>query len=310
MIIKHKVKTYSISRLARTYRKESSTGLIDNYYTPESIEELVSLCENFYLSNEEFKIVGHTSNVYFLPETNLTNVVSIRLLKGWRIEDDYLYCECGAPVYQIVRYMVNEGINGYALMIDLPGTVSAAIYGNAGVGVDCISNVLESVDILLRNGEIKTYKAIDLCFSVRSSALKRKELEGVIISCRLKMVKGDASIIKQNSQGAHEWRIANQPKSLMNLGTTSLLEESSPTLLGLLVRSISSFLCILVCPKDEHLFKEKVILSLIGKKQLVPYLHWLNRYVWVDCRAHDYFKDYLEMINLLYKKPRLEIEVW
>ena len=48
----------------------------------------------------------------------------------------------------------------------------------------------------------------------------------------------------------------------------------------------------------------------LGKPELSQYLFGLNRYMWMDPKAHESFGAYVEAINQLYVKPRLEIEVW
>ena len=51
-------------------------------------------------------------------------------------------------------------------------------------------------------------------------------------------------------------------------------------------------------------------MALLGKPGLAKYLFGLNRYMWLDSAAHLCFDDYVDVINQLYVKPRLEIEVW
>lgn len=41
-------------------------------------------------------------------------------------------CECGVSVKRLSAEMVKSGFVGFAGLCDLPGTVAAAIYGNAG----------------------------------------------------------------------------------------------------------------------------------------------------------------------------------
>lgn len=48
----------------------------------------------------------------------------------------------------------------------------------------------------------------------------------------------------------------------------------------------------------------------LGKPELSKYLFGLNRYMWMDAKAHENFEAYVEAINQLYVKPKLEIEVW
>lgn len=307
---KHNIKSYSISWLANTYDGDTSTGIIENYYIPDSIDEFTTLCKSFYNKQEPFKIIGHSSNVYILPNTNIKNVISTRKLQKWNIDDGFLFCECGANIKRIARSMVDEGIKGFACMVDLPGTVGAAIYGNAGVSHDSVSGVLESVDILLSDGNICTFGYSDLGFTVRSSVLKRGEIDGVILSCKLRIEKGNVDDIISEANYVHNWRLANMPGPSRNLGTTFLLSDKSLTFLGSFVKSMVSLLCLFSKCKSNQQLKLRLILHLLQYKELEPYMFGWNRYIWRDPKAHNQFGEYLKLIKKIYKKPRLEIEVW
>ena len=310
MKILHNIKSYSITWLSNTYDDEASNGVIENYYIPDTLEEFTTLCKEFYFKNEKFKIIGHTSNVYILPDTNIKNLISTRKLQRWNVEGGSLFCECGANIKRIARAMVAEGIKGFACLIDLPGTVGAAIYGNAGVSHDSVSGVLESVEILLQDGDICTWGYNDLGFAVRSSVLKRAEIEGVILSCRLRLEKGNKDEIINEAKFVHDWRVTNMPGASKNLGTTSLFADTSLTFTGFLVKSIVSLICFFQKHKKNEQLKLNVLLNLLQYKELKPYLFGLNRYIWNDSNAHKQFCKYLKLVKKMYKKPRLEIEVW
>ena len=302
------IKSYSVTWLANTYDQSSSQGIIANYYLPETMEEMTELCRDLYDRKEKFYVVGSTSNIYIRPNTNIEHLISVKLLHQFYVEDDFMYCECGASVKQIVRKMVKDGMKGYSCMIDLPGTVGGAIYGNASVSTDSI--VQQHVKILLKDGVIKTFTPEELNFSFRSSSLKRKELNGIILSCRLKRIKGDQKKIEDEAQMVHAWRKANQPGAARNLGTTSLLSITNRTMLGMALRCLTSFVGMFVPSKKRNDVKIKMIMTWLGKPGLAKYLFGLNRYMWLDSAAHLCFDDYIEVINQLYVKPRLEIEVW
>ena len=304
------VKSYSITWLANTYDKDTSQGTIANYYLPETMEEFTELCRELYQKNEKFHVVGSTSNVYIRPNTSIKHLISIRLLNRFYLENDLTVCQCGASVKQIVRSMVKDGIEGYACMIDLPGTIGGGVYGNAGVSRHSIVRQLKDVTILLDNGTIRTFQPKELGFTFRSSALKRGELQGVILSCRLKRTPGSKKEIEDEAMMVHEWRKENQPGAARNLGTTSLLSIAKPTLKGKLLRAIAKCFAYVLNPDDEADFKTRFIMKALGKPELSQYLFGLNRYMWKDPKAHESFEAYVEAINQLYVKPRLEIEVW
>lgn len=206
--------------------------------------------------------------------------------------------------------MVKDGIDGYACMIDLPGTIGGGVYGNAGVSRHSIVRQLKDVTILLANGTISTFSPEELGFKFRSSALKRGEMQGVILSCRLKRTPGNKKEIEDEAMMVHEWRKENQPGAARNLGTTSLLSIAKPTLKGKLLRTIAKCFACVLKPDDEAGFKTRFIMKALGKPELSQYLFGLNRYMWMDPKAHESFEAYVEAINQLYVKPRLEIEVW
>jgi UDP-N-acetylmuramate dehydrogenase len=305
MTIKHDIKTYSISWLSSSYDKNSATGMIDNYYLPETMDELKTLCIELLNNNELFRVIGHTSNLYFLPETNIKHLISARKLNRWQIKGDLLICECGVNVKTLAKAMIEEGFEGFAGLIDLPGTVGGAIYGNASVGSFSISKLLESVEILNKYGQIEAFSHEDMKFQFRSSVLKRKEMRGTILSCTLRLKKGNKDKERKRADSIHNWRRENQPGPLNNLGTTALLGSRSAY--GLLALSIAKLLYFFHFPRNRK--RNDFFLSIMGASHLHPYLFGYNRFMWKDSKAHEYFTDYVLFINKAYNNPKLEIEV-
>ena len=304
MIIKHDIKSYSITWLASSYDKTSSKGIISNYYIPENLEELVTLCRNLYSEKKDFYIIGHTSNVYIQPNTNITNVISIRKLTKWKLNEDFLYCECGVNVKLLSSAMIEAGKAGFEGLVDLPGTIGGAVYGNASVSRYSIAGLLKTCTILLETGEIRQFKPNELEFSFRSSNLKSKKIRGVILSCELNTKSGNIEQLRETARYVHEWREKNQCGPKNNLGTTALI--SRYTLKGV-------FLCgcvrlMNISHSDE--FRKNWILRFFNATKLKPYLSGLNRYIWRDKEAHNLFPFYLETLKKIYKDPKLEIEVW
>lgn len=199
--------------------------------------------------------------------------------------------------------MIEKGYKGFAGLIDLPGTIGGAIYGNASVGNYSISKMLVSIELLNEFGHIETLKYEDLAFCSRSSILKRHEKKGVILSCNLRLEKGEIEEERKIADIIHNWRLQNQPGPLNNLGTTALL--STRSIYGLFTFSIAKLLDL--CHSSHK--KDYLALKIMGVKHLSPYLFGYNRFIWKDIKAHDYFSDYLSFINKAYKNPKLEIEV-
>lgn len=304
MIVKHNIKTYSISWLRSSYDKNTATGIILNYYIPEELDELVSLCKDLYKRNEPFRIVGHTSNVYFLPDSNIPNLISTLKLRKWEVQDEFLICECGVNVKELTKEMIGLGAEGFAGMIDLPGTIGGAIYGNSSVSHYSISNLLDTITLLNEDGQIISLTKGAMQYSVRSSAMKRQEIKGVILSCKLRLKFGNAEKEMAEASRIHLWRKENQPGPLNNLGTTVL--SSRFTIKGW-ISSLTARILYLGKPVQ---LRRVFVMKLMGKSYLCPYLHGYNRFIWKDSKAHMLFSKYIEFIRDFYTTPMLEIEVW
>lgn len=201
--------------------------------------------------------------------------------------------------------MVMQGVDGFYGMIDLPGTVAAAVFGNAGCYGCDMSGVFYSADILLDTGEIKTFNHTEMQFARRDSILKKRLIKGVILSVALKCVHGDFESIQKKANDAHEDRIMNQPGPTDNLGS-SFRSGSKTILYRMLIRLAMAYkrLTKNACPVHHYLLKWT------GHKHLIPYLYEMNRFIFIDENAHVAFDEYVSLYKKFHKGANLEIEIY
>lgn len=308
MIIKHNVAVYDICWL-----NHAKGGIIKTFYEPESKEELIEVCRRLYKDGKKFDLIGHTSNIYFLPNYNVDIMVSTRKVKDVQYEDKKIIADCGASVSTLARNMVKEGIKGFDGLIDLPGTVAASVYGNASCFGCSINALLESFELLKPNGEIILLKPEDLKLERRSSALKRGEMEGIILSVCLKKDIGDLEMIKLSAERHHQKRISTQPAPKDNLGSIykSSGGWSRKSIMIRLIANCFSLILLLMGKKRSNIKREKIklMLSMLGEKQLQPYVYGWNRYIWKDEKSHDLFWKFHYIHQKLFKKSDFEIEI-
>lgn len=206
MIIKHNVRIYDICWL-----NHAQGGVIGTFYEPETKEELIKLCSSLYKEGKQFDLIGHTSNIYFLPSYSVDIMVSTRKVKQIVYSQDYIIADCGVSVKALAHAMVNEGVKGFEGLIDLPGTIAASVYGNASCFGCSINSMLVSVEFLKDNGEIVALQSEELKLKKRSSALKRGELKGIILSVKLRKEYGDSKDIIALAERNHKRRLETQP---------------------------------------------------------------------------------------------------
>ena len=290
------------------YKECGRGGIINDLYYPESISELVEIVRECQSSRRDYYVFGHTSNSYFLPGFSPDVVILILYLKGYYETDDTITTECGMHTKTLAKLMVDEGCSGFEGLIDLPGTVSGAVYGNSGCYGCLISDRLISVQVLTPEGNIVDYQKENLGFSNRSSFFKEKVLRGTILTIVFAKVHGNINEIRQKSIIAHKDRICNQPGPSNNLGSIFKKDELTPK--GKWICRICRFTAKIFHKSeyDHSIFKLKLLLA--GYPHLEKYLFDLNRFMWVDINSHNAFNDYLQLRKVMYKNNNFEIEIF
>ncbi len=307
MIIKNNVPLQEVSWVKSDESlKDVHASSAAHLYYPERMDELIELCRGFYRRGEAFDLIGYASNTLLLPSYHPRHLICTKKLEEMVEDDICIMCECGVQVRQLAKFCVAHGYEGFEGLVDLPGTVAAAVYGNAGCYGCHVATCLSDVEILGEDGEVRMLKSSDMAFSFRSSAMKRGELRGVVLRVFFRKVTGDSKLLEQRAQEAHRQRKATQPPAANNLGTT-MVGCKQRTMWGRIVIPMARTLARIT--RNSRQTEVAVILLLSGYWRLRPYLFRMNRYMFLDVRAHQLFPDYLRLMSKLYKDPQLEIEI-
>lgn len=303
MTVRNNIPIYSICWL-----NHAEGGLIGHLYEPESVEELKNICSILYEEGKTFDLIGHTSNIYFLPNYSVDYMVSTRQCNQYVETYDEIICDCGVSVMKLARKMVKDGIKGFEGLIDLPGTVAAAVYGNASCYNCSINALLVSCELLRPNGEIVVLSPKDLRLSKRSSVLKRSELTGVILSVILRKEKGNVEDIKKLSEQIHLVRKVTQPGPRDNLGSIYAVSNGW-SLYSFIPRIVAKSITLFYNLFGKRRQQIAILLKLLGASDLMPYVHSWNRFIWKDERAHELFWKFHKLHQKMFKKSQFEIEI-
>ena len=308
MIVRNNIHIYDICWL-----NHAEGGMIGIFYEPETKEELAEVCCSLYKDGKSFDIIGHTSNIYFLPSYNVDIMVSTRKVKKIEYTDDRIIADCGVSVNVLARKMIKAGVKGFEGLTDLPGTVAAAVYGNASCYRCSVNDMLISIELLKDNGEIVTLKSEELKLTKRSSALKRGEIKGVILSVMLHKEYGDAEELKKLAELNHSKRVNTQPGPKDNLGSIYAI-KGGYTRKSWWPRMLANVVCLplILIRKDKKIIKKTkidTILKLYNSEELQPYVYGWNRFIWKDKKSHELFWKYHKIHQKLFKKSVFEIEI-
>ena len=309
MQVRYNVPIYDICWL-----NHASGGVIKTFYEPCSVVELKNICLELYGGKKNFDLIGYTSNIYFLPQYSVDYMVSTRKCNHYSETAHEIICECGVSVSKLSRQMVKEGIKGFEGLIDLPGTVGAAVFNNASCFKCSINNLLLSCELLCPDGTTRTLFPNDLHLAKRSSVLKRGELKGIILTVKLKKEKGDVDEVQKIAETNHKIRKKTQPGPKDNLGSIYAISGgwSLYSIIPRLISKIYALFISLFIVKDKNKIKQKqraFLLYLLGAKDVYPYIYGWNRYIWKDEQSHVIFWKYHKVHQLLFKESVFEIEI-
>lgn len=307
MQVFHNVSTQKVSWVKSNREAlEANNAAISNLFYPESTEELIELIRELTANEETFELIGHSSNTLFLPSYHIKNLICTKFISSWSETETEIICECGVSISKLSSAMIKKGYAGFEGLTDLPGTVAGAVYGNSGCRKCSVNSLVIDIELLTK-GEIRHIGVEALKMSYRSTALKRKEIDGTILRVRLRKIKGDPKELTEIANYNHLYRRSNQPSGANNLGTT-FNGGRRLTLKGRLLFLLERFIQVITFNRDSR-HSYALLLKIIGKGYFTPYIYRWNRYMFMDAKAHVLFPSYIKFIQTIFKDVRLEIEI-
>lgn len=287
------------------------TGGICNYWiSPDTISMLEKLCRYLYEENLFFEVVGQTSNIFFHSSYNPQIIISTIGVKGYEIKDNVLTCDCGCNVAKLARECMSLGYAGFSGLTSLPGTVASAAINNAGC-FDCsISSMLISANVLMSDGSIRVITKNEFNYEKRTSAFKKGELKGVLLSLRLQLMKAQNIEDEiRKSDAAKEYRKQKQEGPNRNLGSVFAKLKKRNNIknkIAFLITKISASLHI----GESQRLKKKLLLRFYGYVDLDRYISdkQINTFIWRDTDAEAKFVRYKEFMSRVYDNLVQEIE--
>jgi UDP-N-acetylenolpyruvoylglucosamine reductase len=120
-----------------------------------------------------WRVMGGGSNLLVADEGIPEAVLRVfSELPACRVEDGLLCVGAGTALDDLSRFAAEEGWAGLGFASGIPGTVGGGICGNAGAFGASLGDVLERVEVLTREGEVRSLARGELAFGYRRSSLQ------------------------------------------------------------------------------------------------------------------------------------------
>lgn len=136
---------------------------------------------------------------------------------GLRVEGNRVVAEAGAVLQDLVDFSISHGLKGLETLSGIPGSVGAAIYGNAGAYGHSLSERVQQVRFFDGKG-VRTFDNVQCQFLYRESIFKRHK-EWVIFSTDLVLDPFDGAVLRETADGILKVRNEKFPVTMKCAGS-------------------------------------------------------------------------------------------
>jgi UDP-N-acetylmuramate dehydrogenase len=167
-------------------------------------------------SGADYTVIGAGTNL-IVSDQGYDGIV-LRYTGGriWR-DGDVVQAEAGAELQALVDYCIAQGLRGLETMTGIPGSVGAAVYGNAGAYGHSIDERVGCVRFV--DGEtLRSFTAAECRFRYRESIFKAHK-DWIVLSVALSMTPAPAAELRAAAAEIFQIRLAKYPQAMKCAGS-------------------------------------------------------------------------------------------
>ena len=198
-----------------TYTKTG--GPADLLVFPRSVEQVQRVLAAVKQENLPLTVLGNASNL-IVKDGGIRGLVMILTdMQELVLEGNQLKAASGAALIEASRQAAASGLTGLEFACGIPGSIGGAIYMNAGAYGGEVKDVISQVEVVTRDGQLKTYAGADCDFSYRHSRFQ--EGDEVILGVTFDLAPGDQSAIDSKVAELTHLRQSKQPLEYPSCGS-------------------------------------------------------------------------------------------
>lgn len=189
------------------------------FVTPSCEKEIASVVNLCHREKMPYYILGNGSNL-LVSDKGYDGVI-ISMTKGFsqiEVRDQVITAGSGALLSRIARTALEESLTGLEFAAGIPGTLGGAVVMNAGAYGGEMKQVLQSVSVLTKDGQVKEIPAEELELGYRKSCIQREEY--IVLSAEILLKQGKKSEIQAQMEDFAARRREKQPLEYPSGGST------------------------------------------------------------------------------------------
>lgn len=161
-------------------------GPAELFVLPKTGEELLQAYACLKQSGADVRILGRGSNLLVNDEGLSGAVISTEKCSGSRVAGDTITAYAGESLTALARKAAENGLSGLEFAYGIPGSVGGAVVMNAGAYGGEMKDVLEYVQVLTPEGNVKELSAPELALGYRTSCIEQEGYIVLLAGLRLK----------------------------------------------------------------------------------------------------------------------------
>ncbi|MEG1984089.1 MAG: UDP-N-acetylmuramate dehydrogenase [Oscillospiraceae bacterium] len=194
-------------------------GNADYMLFPESKEQLINTIKILRTEELPFFVLGNGSNILATDVGYRGFVIKTAMALDYlEFSDGKVRCGAGKQLSFLCSECARQGLSGLEFAFGIPGTVGGAVFMNAGAYGGEMKDVVHSVTVLDKSGDIFELSNDQMNFKYRSSIAQSGEY--VILDAEFSLSHKDRETIQSNMNELMQRRRDKQPLDMPSCGST------------------------------------------------------------------------------------------
>ncbi len=210
------------------YTRFGIGGPADLYAEAGRAEPFVEALRVIRSSGLPYALIGSGTNL-IVSDAGFRGIVLRYTARRIQISGERLAAEAGAELQDVVDCAIAAGLRGLETMAGIPGSLGAAVYGNAGAYGHSMSEIVDRVHFFDGERE-RCVRNAECEFRYRESVFKRHK-EWIIFSAELRLTPADRESLRRTADEILSVRNMKFPPSMKCAGSifkNLLLAELPP----------------------------------------------------------------------------------
>lgn len=211
-----KIKILAAEPLAK-YTNTKTGGPAECLAFPKNVAEIKSLLVFAKENQVAVTVIGNASNLIVKEGGILGLVIILTDMNKIKVEGNFILAQAGASLIKTTQVAYQAGLTGLEFAAGIPGSIGGAIFMNAGAYDGEIKDVVKSVEVITRDGQLKTYQNNELHFAYRHSRLQ--EEDDIVLQATFSLRAGDRYAIRNRMEELNFLRASKQPLEYPSCGS-------------------------------------------------------------------------------------------